>query len=85
MHSRRCDDEVDTKGSARLRSEVRLVRTAAGRVDPGEGLVESAGSGSAAVRVLVSGADLHGAVPAGGAHEFLDAPAGLVFDPEADG
>ena len=31
--------------------------------------------------VLIS---VDGAVAAGGAHEFLDAPAGLAFDPVAD-
>jgi hypothetical protein len=30
---------------------------------------------------LVAGADLHGAVTACGADEFLDAPTGLVLDP----
>ena len=37
------------------------------------------------MRVWSAGLDLHGAVAAGGADEFLDAPAGLGLDPVADG
>ncbi len=45
----------------------------------------SSGKGSAAVRIWVPALMLDGAVAAGGAHEFLDAPPGLVFDPVTDG
>jgi hypothetical protein len=59
------------------------VRTVA--VDLGQRVAEVVGQWVGGGEGLASGFDLHGAVAAGGADEFLDAPVGLVLDVVADG
>jgi len=53
-------------------------------VDLGE-RVAQVGSRVSGGQYLSAGLDPHVAVSACGAHEFLDAPSGLVLDPVADG
>jgi hypothetical protein len=54
-------------------------------VDLGENVAEVVGWAVGGVQGLSAGFDLDCAVAAGGSDEFRDAPAGLVFDPVADG
>ena len=61
------------------------MRTSAAADDGFEGLAEVVGEGVGGGDGLPSGLDLDGAVAAGGLDEFPDRPAGLCFDPAADG
>jgi hypothetical protein len=61
------------------------VRTWAGVADLGQGLLEVVGEGVGGGDGVRAGLDGDGAVAAGGADEFPDAPAGGGLDPVADG
>src|SRR5260370_31499404 len=60
------------------------VRGLAGERGP-EGLAQVAGQGAGGGDDVRSVLDLYGALPAGGADESADRPAGAGFDPAADG
>src|SRR6185312_884690 len=65
-------------------SWLKLLRSC-GPIDRGEGFAEIGGDGVGGGDELLSGADLDGAVAAGGAHEPADRPAGALLDEAAHG
>src|ERR1700722_19901917 len=63
---------------------IKLVRTGSA-VDTVEGFAEVVGERVGGGDDVGAGLNFYGAVAAGGLDEFADGPAGLVFDPAADG
>src|ERR1700729_3369532 len=64
---------------------IRLVRTSFWLLDEGEGVAEVGRERVFGGEDVLAGADLHGAVAAGGADELLEGPAGAALDEPGDG